>query len=264
MAVQKVPVRETVEATYRGLWTFAGRLGWVPWLTALVFFMEAEMGRVFVAIYDLITFDGLSLLIFLAYLVLMLANLPIFVTAHRLAIADEEPDRSFFREMISRRSLEVLGCGIFIFFVMAAPIFGFSFIHPVVPSFMEIEFFGDISLMDIAGISLGVFLVVRFALIVPAAALGKMDTNIKYYWRCTRGNAGRIFGVWALAAGPLWILEITASTAIVDVEFLPVRLFCDAAIAGISVLSTLLSVRVVSFVYIHLVRHSAEAESMQA
>tara|TARA_B100002003_G_C13617451_1_gene316983 strand:+ start:122 stop:424 length:303 start_codon:yes stop_codon:yes gene_type:complete len=98
METHKVPFWETVRATYKGVWRFAGRLGSIPWIYGFTYFIiwEAFTFLIVSEVWVLLIAKVWVLSIVLALVIPIFIGLPLIVTTHRLAIINEEPDRNFF------------------------------------------------------------------------------------------------------------------------------------------------------------------------
>ena len=102
------------------------------------------------------------------------------------------------------------------------------------------------------------FLVFRWVLIIPQTALEEANASLKRSWESTRGNVWRMFGIALCVSFPLSFCAVVIQRLTVIVESIPVLLVASALNAGITVFLGILSVRAVSFIYIHLIQNSVE------
>jgi hypothetical protein len=144
------------------------------------------------------------------------AAISIAVAWHRLLLLNETPGLS--GSNFGTRSLwRYVGVGIAIGLIAAIPAAGVLLPLSLLGLLPEA---GRTPPAEIAVIAIayavGIVLILRLCLLLPARAAGDVDLTFKQAWRCTRGNVWRIFwGILACAVVPFLVTDLAFLALIV-------------------------------------------------
>lgn len=208
---RKLPVIETVAASYRFFFTHLGRfilvtLGWAAAVFVLGFTLIAGAEALMQSSSDPSAADQkgaipiLELVGALLAMIIILAGFAIVVAWHRLIIGKRAPKPSRFGTALLYAGrlflLTAIAPAVFILFgVLPATIvrrldLAADLKAQLAPAFM------------VLGVLLAIAIAVRLSLVLPATAVRDSSLTFVNAWRLTRGNALRMLAGTLLATGP--------------------------------------------------------------
>ena len=143
----------------------------------------------------------------LAYLVMAVGTASIAVAWHRRIILDEQPGLSG-GNVVSGALWRFIGIGILLALMALIP--AFIILFPIaILVIPKAQTFAALLLLPFVVYIIGLAVLLRFSMLLPARAVGNSTLSFRQAWRCTRGNTWRLFwGVAACSAPPTIVLHI--------------------------------------------------------
>jgi hypothetical protein len=247
VSATKLPLWQTIRLSYA---TYAEHFGdglriaaiWLPLvaiLAAIGGFMQAVLLAELTAgpRQQAIALQPIHLLM-LGYalnLLLTAAAISSAVAWHRLLLLDEQPAASNARNIGSRCFWRYVGVGLLIVLIAAVPVAGV-----LVPMALlnVLPAAGSAPPAELAIIALayavGMALMLRLSLLLPARATGNFTLSLKDAWQRTRGNLWRLFLGIAACALPPFLLVKLIFIALTIVPFSSIYLVQWAAASAIA------------------------------